>query len=72
MEIKRADPDQTPLRFGKYKGSTPKEIAEFDPGYIVWLYDTIKPSVCSKALAQECEEEDDDDIYDELDFIGDE
>lgn len=58
------DLDNEPLRFGKYKGQTPEEIAEHDPGYIVWLYDTIKPRLCSKELALACEsDEREDDDY---------
>ena len=47
--------DHTPLRFGKYKGQTPDEISEHDPGYIVWMFDTIKDRKnCSQTLANAC------------------
>lgn len=49
------DKDSIPLEFGKYKGSTPEEIAELDPSYIAWLYEKIKPSPCSKQLYLACE-----------------
>ena len=70
--------DHTPLSFGKYKGKTPSEVAEGDPGYIVWLYDTWadqrRPQLVSKALADDCRhdvrDEDDDgpwgDPYDDI------
>ena len=61
------DLDLTPLKFGKYKGQTPEEIAEHDPSYIQWMYDTIKPPPCSKELALACEQ-DERDEEDELNF----
>lgn len=45
----------TPLTFGKYKGQSPDEIAEHDPGYVVWLYENIKPRVVGRDLALACE-----------------
>lgn len=60
-----SDLDTTPLTFGKYKGQTPEDVAELDPSYIVWLFDTVTPKRCSKALALACEDEiDDDDHFD--------
>jgi hypothetical protein len=29
--------DHTPVQFGKYKGKTPSDIADEDPGYIIWM-----------------------------------
>lgn len=49
--------DHKPMEFGKYKGRTPSEIADFDPGYIVWLYNSIDPKRCSRLLADACEED---------------
>jgi len=49
------DLDKEPLKFGKYKGQTPNDIASEDPGYIVWAYENITPKICSKDLAQCCE-----------------
>lgn len=54
--------DHTPLVFGKHKGKTPSEVAEHDPSYIVWLYDTWadqrRPQLVSKVLADDCRESD--------------
>lgn len=30
------------LTFGKYEGKTLEEVVEFDPDYIIWLYDNVK------------------------------
>lgn len=49
--------DETPLTFGKYKGKTPDEISDLDPSYIVWMYDTIKPHLCSEAMYKYCKRE---------------
>jgi hypothetical protein len=47
--------DHTPLTFGKYKGQTPDEVSENDPGWIVWAYDNVKNrKVCSKTLRDAC------------------
>ena len=46
--------DHTPLCFGKYKGRTPSDVAEFDPSYIVWLGENC-PGTCSAALVRDCE-----------------
>lgn len=54
---KPEDLDFTALSFGAHKGRTPEAIAEDDPGYIVWLYKSIKPAVCSEALYKSCQEE---------------
>ena len=55
--MREIDIDNEPLRFGKHKGKTPEEIAEIDPRYVVWLYDSITPKVRSKTLALACEDE---------------
>lgn len=47
--------DSIPLKFGKYRGKSPAEIAEEDPGYLVWAYEKISPKPCSKALYLVCE-----------------
>lgn len=49
--------DKTPLTFGKYEGSTPEEIADLDPSYIVWMYENISPKKCTRELYLACEEE---------------
>lgn len=59
--------DNKPLTFGKYKGKTPKEISDHDPGYIVWLYDTILPKKCSKELRNACEKYKQQRKYDNID-----
>jgi hypothetical protein len=47
--------DHTPLTFGQYRGKTPAEIAEENPGYIKWMYETVKnKSTCSQALYKDC------------------
>ena len=48
--------DNQPLTFGRYTGKTPKEVAELDAAYVVWMYDTIKPPKCSKGLRDHCRE----------------
>lgn len=47
--------DDTPLRFGKYKGCTPNEVAKHDPGYIVWLHDNVPGAPISASLTKDCE-----------------
>lgn len=56
-------PDFKPLQFGKYKGLTSAEISEIDPSYIVWLYDTIQPPLCSKELHDLCQQDEYDEEY---------
>lgn len=61
--------DRTRLQFGKYKGIAPEDIARSDPGYVLWLYNTVEPKRCSRDLALACEDAvndaDDADRYDE-------
>lgn len=47
--------DNKPIGIGKYRYLTPNEVAEDDPGYIVWLYDNLFPRRCSKALRDACD-----------------
>lgn len=62
-EVRPEDLDHRPVQFGKYKkrGLTPSQIAERDPGYIVYMYEynntsgSYKP--CSKALYEDCKAE---------------
>lgn len=51
--------DTKPLGFGKYKGRTPDDIARYDPGYIVWMYETFvnRPAPVSEELYQLCKEQ---------------
>lgn len=49
------DIDTRPLQFGKYKGQCPNFIGDHDPGYIVWLYETVKPPACSLELYKACD-----------------
>lgn len=46
--------DDMPIGFGKYAESTPNQIAEEDPAYLVWGYDEGL-AFCSRALALACE-----------------
>jgi hypothetical protein len=49
--------DRSKLRFGKYKGQTPEEVARVDPTYVVWAQANIlNPPVVSRELAQLCED----------------
>lgn len=49
------DIDDRPLRFGKYKGRTPNQIAKHDESYIVWMFNNVDNPPCSKQLAEGCE-----------------
>lgn len=60
--------DDIPLTFGRYKGKTPNEIAEFCPAYIAWAYENVKRKVCTEKLYQACDRDADDfDFY--LDYF---
>ena len=53
------DLDHSPMQRGKYgpaKGNprTPDWVAEHDPGYLVWAYDTWTDRPCSELLYREC------------------
>lgn len=70
------DFDDLPVAFGKYKGMTPAQIANTDPSYLIWAYETFdahrKP--CTQALYEACrldqnEEAEDDPSLKELDGI---
>lgn len=71
---KSADLDESPALFGKYRGQTPCWIAEHDPQYLIWAYETFdkerKP--CSKELYDACKldeyEEDNPDLPEEGSF----
>lgn len=45
--------DDQPLAFGKHKGSTPRQIMDYNPSYVVWLYETMKR--CSRDLYLDAE-----------------
>jgi hypothetical protein len=63
--------DDIPLRFGKHKGQTPNQIAEHDPSYVTWMRANVFPSVCSRELAQDCEDairDNDGEIFEDRDF----
>jgi len=63
------DIDSKRLTFGKYRGRTPEEIAEYDPSYVVWMYDTIEFKHCTKDLRDMCEmdvRESEDEYYSDL------
>jgi len=69
---KDAGIDSEPLRFGKYPGKTPDEIADEDPSYIIWMFESIKNPPCSKFLYECCkwDSEDSPDLRDMDDFFG--
>jgi hypothetical protein len=48
--------DHTVMAFGKYKDKkTPEQVAEENPSYLVWAYETVKNRpVCSEVLYREC------------------
>lgn len=48
--------DDEPLKFGKYKGETPNEIAKHDPSYIVWIHENTKRHVSDELYEQCCDE----------------
>lgn len=56
--------DTMRLCFGKYRGKTPREVAQVDPRYVVWMHAEVKPTPCSRDLALMCEDAPD---YDEGD-----
>jgi len=49
--------DNMPLKFGKYKGRTPHEIADIDSGYIIWAYTNMKAKICSRQLFEACQQD---------------
>lgn len=55
------DIDKCPVQFGKYKGRTPDEIADTDPSYIVWMWETFASPPCSARLAYLCRQDCDED-----------
>jgi hypothetical protein len=47
--------DHTPLTFGKHRGKTPEHVAEEDPSWLKWAFETIKDKgICSQALYRDC------------------
>jgi len=44
------------ILFGKYKGKTISEIAEENPGYIVWLDENVKTISIDQKIVADCEE----------------
>jgi uncharacterized protein (DUF3820 family) len=49
--------DDTPLKFGKYKGKTPNQVADEDPSYVVWMHANVLPPPCTRELAIACEQD---------------
>jgi hypothetical protein len=72
---KSASLDENPLPYGKYQGQTPCWIAEHDPQYIIWMYETVSPErrLISKDLYEACrldeDEENDNSDLRELDGL---
>ena len=66
MNDKETESDSEPFEFGKHKGLTPNQIAEEDPGWLVWAYENIKQKraygfpICSRTLYLACKDERDD------------
>lgn len=46
--------DHTPMWAKKHEGKTPSQVAEIDPSYLVWAYETWDRPPCSKLLYEEC------------------
>jgi hypothetical protein len=49
--------DHTTFKSGEYKGYTPSKEAEWNPAYIVALYENVEPKRVSKALYMDCKSE---------------
>ena len=52
------------LKFGKYKGSTIREVLSFDGGYIKWLIDNTDHSFSKEVMDYDIPDETDDRCYD--------
>jgi hypothetical protein len=64
------DIDDEALTFGKYRGRTPNQVAEVDPSYVIWMFESVKNfQTCSPELYDAClqDEADEDDRYWPLD-----
>lgn len=59
--------DKSRLQFGKHRGKTPREVAQVDPNYVVWMYMEVKPTPCSRDLFLTCSEAPEYDDPSELD-----
>lgn len=46
--------DHTPVNFGQYKGQTPSQIAEHDPGYLVYMASNKSEKFVSDTLVNDC------------------
>ena len=46
--------DHSPFGKGKYARQTPSDVAEKDPSYVVWAYESWDPKPCSKLLYEDC------------------
>ena len=42
------------ISFGKYKHRTIREVAEIDPGYIVWVHQNVKSFEIPDNIAEAC------------------
>lgn len=69
LDVKEKKAREQRLNFGKYKNKTLQQIYEFDPGYLVWLYETIAVLKISKTIYRDALEKtlaftnDDDEDY---------
>lgn len=70
ISIKPVDLDNEPIRFGKYRGKTPNQIAKEDPRYLVWMWNNINNPPVTKSLVLDCEDQtlcrDDEDEQEEM------
>lgn len=46
--------DHTPLNKGRYQDLTASQVAEKDPAYLVWAYESWTPKPCSDLLYRDC------------------
>lgn len=63
----KKDSDETPFVFGKHKGYTPLWVAENDPTYLIWAYETFTLKPCTQDLYELCKLTCDDKTREELD-----
>jgi len=57
MKVYLGADDNLPLSFGKHKGMTPIQIAEIEPSYVVWLYESTDHGIVTKTLYEACQQD---------------
>lgn len=40
----KSSDDELPFSFGKYKDNLPSDVADINPGYIVWVFENVDPA----------------------------